>query len=127
MSGGFFLVLFGCGPPGMETGLCDSVVLAPKEAVSYLIRIVFFCMLFFPLFYLRLMGGGDVKWIAFLIGSLGTSSGIFILFYGCICGVFYALYKRLFAAWDRTGQKKRGVPLVTGLFFGYLWYLIKAF
>ncbi len=110
----------------METGTGNFAALVSREAVSYLLSVVFFCVLLFPLFYLRLMGGGDIKWIAFLMGSLGVSSGIFVVFYGCVCGGGYALYKRLFSVAGRGRQRMEGVPLVTGLFFGYLWYLIKA-
>ena len=50
---------------------------------------------FFPLFMIRVLGAGDVKMIAFLLGHLGMASGIRIVLLGCAAAAVWGLGKMI--------------------------------
>lgn len=47
----------------------------------------------FPLFYLRMAGGGDVKLMALICGYLGLSGGLLVISHGYLAGAVWALLK----------------------------------
>lgn len=118
-----------------------------REAAGYLLRSGAACIVFFPLYMLRRMGAGDVKWIAVIAGCLGVTGGLYTIFYGCILGavlVFLKLLAQDRMRWYLVCQSVRirrmfqmkkfikdrgfggpgfGIPLAACLFIGYLLWL----
>lgn len=47
----------------------------------------------FPLFYLRMAGGGDVKLMSLICGYLGFRGGFLVISYGFLVGAVWALFK----------------------------------
>lgn len=63
--------------------------------VWFLIRVVVATAVFFPLFYVRMMGAGDIKLMALICGFLGFLNGSLAIFYGFLIGAAMSLIKLL--------------------------------
>ncbi len=65
------------------------------DAGGYLLRIFLSSAVLFPLFVLRMIGAGDIKLMAVMVGYLGIRDGARAVLYGCLVGAFLALVKLL--------------------------------
>lgn len=63
---------------------------------GFLIPAMAIIAMFFPLFLCRMMGAGDIKAMALLIGYLGPSLGSQALFVGFLTGGLLSLFKLLY-------------------------------
>lgn len=133
-------------------GLCAlaaPVGEAFKAALGYGFRILAATAVLFPFFLLRVMGAGDIKMMAVMVGCLGVPGGACAISLGFIVGAILALIKmlvqrslrkrlivlvayirRLFLTKeivpyyqaDRDGPEAV-IPFTLCLFAGYLWYM----
>ena len=114
-------------------------------------RILAVTVLWFPLFWLRMIGAGDIKLMALMAGYLGFRAGARAVLYGFFIGAvlaflkmlvrrnlvqrltyFFAYIRRLFLTKEavpyyqasRDG-KNAVIPLAVCLLGGYLWYLLR--
>lgn len=117
--------------------------------LGFSLRILAVTLVLFPLFVLRVMGAGDIKMMAVIVGCLGFRAGIQAVGWGFLVGAVLALTKMLF---QRTLFKRLRflfvyirrlfltkevvpyyiagrdgndvvIPFTVCLFVGYLWYL----
>ncbi len=119
-------------------------------AGKFLLRILTVSAVLFPLFVLRMIGAGDIKLTAVMVGYLGFGKGIWAVAYGCFVGAVLALAKLLaqrnlrqrlvylFVYFRRLFQTKEivpyycagrdgygaAIPFAVCLLAGYLWYLL---
>lgn len=90
--------VFGCGGLGLgiewwiSVGGADSPWQIP---VWFLVRLLVTTVVFFPLFYARMIGAGDVKLMALICGFLGFWDGSLSIVYGFLIGAAMALIKML--------------------------------
>ena len=129
---------------------------APAEGkmwplILYGVRLLAVVAVWFPLFRLRMIGAGDVKLMALIVGFLGFKNGATVILYGFFIGAvlaflkmlvrrnlvqrltyFFAYIRRLFLTKEavpyyqasRDG-KNAVIPLAVCLLGGYLWYLLR--
>ena len=74
-------------------GAVFCLLQSPVEVIYYLVRLIGVTVFFFPFFMVRVLGAGDVKLMAFMVGSLGFSEGIWAVGYGFVIGAVMALGK----------------------------------
>lgn len=133
-------------------GLCILTAADGKSftaALGFFLRLAAVTMLLFPLFVLRMMGAGDIKMMAVLMGCLGLKAGAWAVGYGFLVGAVLAFIKmllqrslskrlkflivylrRLFLTREivpyyvpqRDGSGPV-IPFTVCLFAGYLWYI----
>lgn len=146
----WMLAAFSCG-------LALAVLDAPEgrwgpTAVGYVLRVSVCMALLFPLFVLRMIGAGDIKLMAVMVGYMGMKEGLRIIAYGCFAGAVLALVKllaqknlrrrlnyllayfwRLFhtkeiVPYYRADRDGYGIvlPLAVCLLAGYAWYLFRT-
>lgn len=131
------------------------ILLTASEEDSFLMILSFFLrigaviLLFFPLFVLRMMGAGDIKMMAVILGCLGLKAGSLAVGCGFLVGAVLAFVKmllqrsllkrlknlfvylrRLFLTKEIVpyyiAQRDGGgvvIPFTACLFLGYLWFL----
>lgn len=91
---------------------------AVSLAAFYLLRILFFLLLFFPLFLFRMMGAGDCKLLALIGGYLGVCNGCTVIFYGFLAAGVWSgavmLHRRMLTARIRYLFSYLKLTLVTG-------------
>lgn len=75
----------------------------PVEVVWYFARVLVVIAFFFPLFIVRVLGAGDVKVMALLVGYLGLSSGIRVIGLGFLVGAVWGLGKMV---WQRSLHRR---------------------
>lgn len=117
----------------------------------YGIRLLSVAAVWFPLFRLRMIGAGDVKLMALLVGFLGFKAGVRVICYGFFIGAvlafwkmlicrnlhqrltfFFAYIRRLFLTKEALPyyQASRDgddavIPMAACLLAGYGWYLLR--
>lgn len=84
-----FLAVIGGGLVRAYSGETESGLL------SYAVGILFGLAVFVPFFVIRVLGAGDVKMIAFLLGYLGFSAGIRVIVLGFMTGALWGLVKMI--------------------------------
>jgi len=116
----------------------------------YGLRLLAVSAIWSPLFYLRMIGAGDVKLMALIAGFLGLKNGAVVILYGLFIGAvlaflkmlvcrnlhhrlrfFFAYIRRLFLTKEpvpyyqasRDG-KNAVIPMAACLLGGYGWYLL---
>ena len=119
----------------------------------YTARLLVVAAVWFPLFRLRMIGAGDVKLMALIVGFLGFGTGVPVILYGFFIGAvlaflkmlicrnlrqrltfFFAYIRRLFLTKEvlpyyqaaRDG-KNAVIPLAACLLGGYVWHLLAGF
>lgn len=117
----------------------------------YGVRLLTVTAVWFPLFRLRMIGAGDVKLMAIIVGFLGFKTGAIVIWYGFFIGAvlallkmlvcrnlrrrltfFFAYIRRLFLTKEpvpyyqasRDG-KNAVIPMALCLLGGYVWHVIK--
>lgn len=140
--------------------LC-GLYLAQKAAVAegkawpvafYGIRLLSVAAVWFPLFRLRMIGAGDVKLMALIVGFLGFKAGACVIVYGFFIGAvlafgkmlicrnlhqrlafFFAYIRRLFLTKEALPyyQASRDgsdavIPMAACLLAGYGWHLLSV-
>lgn len=102
LSGGLICVIFRFGfgiaagyadgwrdvPPGVEAAL----LLGFYEAGAFFLRSLFMLCAMFPLYLFRMIGAGDIKMAAVLIGAAGMEEGSKILLYGLLTAGAWSLF-----------------------------------
>ena len=142
-------VLCGLGLVVLTASEGDSFVMI----FSFFLRIGAVILVFFPFFLLRMMGAGDIKMMAVILGCLGLKAGSLAVGYGFLVGAVLALVKmllqrnllkrlstlfvylrRLFLTKEIVpyyiAQRDGGsvvIPFTACLFLGYLWFLCMTF
>ncbi len=128
---------------------------APAEGkawplIFYGARLLTVVAVWFPLFRLRMIGAGDVKLMALIVGFLGFKNGASVILYGFFIGAvlaflkmlacrnllqrltfFFAYIRRLFLTKEpvpyyqasRDGRNAV-IPMAACLLGGYGWYLL---
>lgn len=121
--------------------------------ILYGVRLLVVAAVWFPLFWLRMIGAGDVKLMALIVGFLGFKAGAKVILYGFFIGAvlaflkmlvcrslyqrltfFFAYIRRLFLTKEvvpyyrasRDG-KNAVIPMAACLLAGYVWYWIRFF
>ena len=118
----------------------------------YTARLLVVAAVWFPLFRLRMIGAGDVKLMALIVGFLGFGTGVPVILYGFFIGAvlaflkmlrrrnlrqrlnyFFAYIRRLFQTREavpyyqasRDG-KEAVIPLGLCLLGGCVWYVVRG-
>lgn len=85
---GFLLCVLGASDGGGSLGVW-------KTAVMYILRLSVTIVVLFPLFLIRVMGAGDIKMMALMVGNLGFLNGAAAIGYGFAAGAILGLVKVL--------------------------------
>lgn len=72
-----------------------NVERAWEVPVWFLVRCIVTVAVFFPLFYVRMIGAGDIKLMAVICGFLGPWNGSLAIVYGFLIGAAMSLIKML--------------------------------
>ena len=75
----------------------------PVEVVWYFVRMFVVIAFFFPLFTVRVLGAGDVKVMAMLVGYLGLASGIRVIGLSFLVGAVWGLGKMV---WQQSLHRR---------------------
>lgn len=79
-----------CLAGGVWYGCCSS-----QELFFYCLRIIGFFLVFVFLFFIKALGGGDVKCIMVVGGLVGVEASIFIIFYGFFLASIVSVFKMI--------------------------------
>ncbi len=81
--------------PGIRAALISGML----EVGGFFLRAVILICVMFPVYALRMMGAGDIKLAAVLLGGAGMESGLWIIFCGLaaagLWSLFIMIYRRL--------------------------------
>ena len=140
------LFLFGAAGTGALAGT------AGIRLLGYAGRVFGTCVILYPFFLCRMLGAGDIKLMAVMMGILGIWNGLTALFLGLFCALtavfLKIIWKGKFREWgyrsflDFSSSLKRGgtkeipvpekqrkpirIKLGIWLFIGYLLYEIQT-
>lgn len=76
-------------------GMASGMYLHAGELVWFMARILIVTLLFFPLYYCRMMGAGDIKVMALVCGYCKAAGGMYIISIGFLIGAVWSLVKLL--------------------------------
>lgn len=81
------------------TGVLIGIFLAMRdshlEVLFFFIRMIITGFIAFPVFRVGMIGAGDIKLIAWLLGLMGMGRGSIIVFFGFFIGAIWVLIKHL--------------------------------
>lgn len=79
----------------------------------YLLRLLALCLLLFPLFYLRLLGGGDIKLLSVVMAWCGADRFLSFFFFSLAAASLPALLLFL------RRQRRRTIPMAPFFLVGW--------
>lgn len=77
-------------------GMAAGMYLHSEEVILFLLRTFAVICLFFPLYYCRMMGAGDVKVMSLVCGYCGAAGSIYIISFGFLIGAVWSLVKLMY-------------------------------
>ena len=82
----------------VESGVPPETAVYLKEGGLFLARMLAVTALFFPLFFFRMIGAGDVKLAALICGYSGLTAGAVAIGLGFLIGAFWSFLKMMVKA-----------------------------
>lgn len=98
LAGGAFFDIKGRRIPNwwILSGAVLGLYLHRQEPAWFLVRMLAVTALFFPLYYCRMVGAGDIKLMALACSYCGLSGGASVIFIGFLAGAVWSLVKLIY-------------------------------
>lgn len=77
-------------------GMAAGMYLHRGEPVWFLLRVLAVTLLFFPLYYCRMMGAGDIKVMSLICGYCNVAGSVTVIATGFLIGAVWSLMKLMY-------------------------------